>query len=55
MDYEQLRKIAKGRIWTGADAFRLGLVDELGGLTKAVALAKQLAHLPEVNTTVTVY
>lgn len=38
--------IAGGRVWTGADARRLGLVDELGGLDRAVDLALRAAHLP---------
>lgn len=48
MRLDVVHKVAKGRIWTGQDAFQLGLVDELGGLTRAIALAKQLAHLPQV-------
>lgn len=49
MKYKEVQKIAKGRIWTGAEAHRLGLVDELGGLSRAIALAKQLAGLPKVR------
>lgn len=49
MKPEEVHKVAKGRIWTGQDALHLGLVDELGGLTRAIALAKQLAHLPQVT------
>jgi protease-4 len=44
---EQVHRIARGRIWTGEDAKRLGLVDELGGLATALALAKRLAGLAE--------
>ena len=36
---DQLRAVARGRVWTGADAVRQGLVDELGGLERAVDLA----------------
>ena len=36
---EELRAVARGRVWTGADAVRHGLVDELGGLERAVELA----------------
>ena len=36
---ESLEKIARGRVWTGADARSRGLVDELGGLDRAVDLA----------------
>lgn len=43
---EKLREVAKGRVWTGEDAKERGLVDELGGLSKAVALAKEAAKLP---------
>lgn len=34
-----LREVAKGRVWTGADALERGLVDELGGLSRAVDVA----------------
>ncbi|NIV29121.1 MAG: signal peptide peptidase SppA, partial [Anaerolineae bacterium] len=37
---------AKGRVWLGSEAKELGLVDELGGLERAVAVAKQLAEIP---------
>ena len=45
MDMESLEKIAEGRVWTGSDAKRLGLVDELGGLDKALSIAAQEAGL----------
>jgi protease IV len=41
----RVREIAKGRVWTGAQARALGLVDELGGFYEAVDKAKQLAGL----------
>jgi len=37
--------VARGRVWTGADASERGLVDELGGLRTAVRRAKVLAGL----------
>ena len=43
---EEVRKVAKGRAWTGQDALQHGLVDALGGLDKAIQLAKAEAHLP---------
>jgi protease IV len=46
MSVEAVDKIGKGRVWTGAQAKDLGLVDELGGLDRAIAVAKQLAHIP---------
>lgn len=42
----RVREIAKGRVWTGAQALPLGLVDQLGGVTEAVAKAKALAKIP---------
>jgi protease-4 len=42
----RVREIAKGRVWTGAQALQLGLVDELGGFYDAVDKAKALARIP---------
>ncbi len=39
--------IGQGRIWSGTDALRLKLIDEIGGLNKAVDYAAQLAKLKE--------
>jgi protease-4 len=44
---EAVDAVARGRIWTGADALERGLVDELGGLRTAVRRAKILAGLDE--------
>jgi protease-4 len=44
---EAVEAVARGRVWTGADAFEHGLVDELGGLRTAVRRAKVLAGLDE--------
>jgi protease-4 len=46
MPLEKLQGLAKGRVWTGEDALAHGLVDALGGYSKALALAKELAKLP---------
>ena len=43
MTTEAIEKIAEGRVWTGAAAKELGLVDELGGLEKAVNIAAEKA------------
>lgn len=43
---EQLEPLAGGRVWTGREARRVGLVDELGGLPVAIARARRLAQLP---------
>ena len=44
---ERIDSIAQGRVWTGAQAKQHGLVDELGGLDRAVVLAKQAAGIDE--------
>ncbi|MDY0041873.1 MAG: signal peptide peptidase SppA, partial [Desulforhabdus sp.] len=43
---DQVQEAAKGRVWTGAMAKSLGLVDELGGFPEAARIAKELAHIP---------
>ena len=43
---EAVGEVARGRVWTGADAKERGLVDELGGLERAVALARERSGLP---------
>ena len=50
MDIEALEEIAEGRIWTGITAKKLGLVDELGGLDKALSIAAEKAGLVAYNT-----
>lgn len=47
LERDDVDRIARGRIWTGAQAQRLGLVDELGGLEAAIAAAGRLAELGE--------
>ena len=44
---ERIDAIAQGRVWTGKQAKDLGLVDDLGGLNRAVALAKSRANIAE--------
>lgn len=45
MEVEKLEKMARGRVYTGAQALKLGLVDELGTLADAIAFAKKSAGL----------
>ncbi len=45
LDIEAVRELAGGRIWSGARALELGLVDELGGLTRAIAEAAERAGM----------
>lgn len=42
MDRKNILEIAQGRVWTGAKAVKLGLVDETGGLNKAIDAAAKL-------------
>lgn len=44
---ERMDELARGRVWTGADAKENGLVDELGGLDHAIDLARKKAGLPD--------
>ena len=43
----KIKGIAEGRVWSGEDALEIGLVDELGGLRKAIAYAAKEADLGE--------
>jgi protease-4 len=43
---DQVEAVAKGRVWSGADARTHGLVDELGGFWTAAGAAAQLGHIP---------
>jgi protease-4 len=52
---ERVDAIAQGRVWTGRQAKELGLVDELGGLERAVALARQRAKLGPGDVELVVY
>jgi len=45
MSYDEVHKIARGRVWTGADALGIGLVDTLGGIDLAVSIAAEKAGL----------
>jgi protease-4 len=47
LSIEAVDAVARGRVWTGADALERGLVDELGGFRTAVCRAKVLAGLDE--------
>ncbi|MCX6193423.1 MAG: signal peptide peptidase SppA [Cytophagales bacterium] len=45
MSLQRLQSLAGGRVWTGAQAKQIGLVDELGGLNKAIEIAASKAKL----------
>ncbi|MEN0014732.1 MAG: signal peptide peptidase SppA, partial [Solirubrobacteraceae bacterium] len=46
MPVDQLEPLARGRVWTGADAHERGLVDRLGGLEEAITIAAEKAGRP---------
>jgi protease-4 len=46
MTPEEVEAVAKGRVWSGEDAKSHGLVDELGGYSVALRLAREAASLP---------
>lgn len=47
MNIDSLKAIAEGRIYSGTDAMRLGLVDEMGGLEEAIAFAAKKANISD--------
>jgi len=49
MPVAEVEKIAEGRVWDGATALNLRLVDKLGNLEDAIAEAGRLAHVPKEN------
>ena len=50
MTTEQVDAIAQGRVWTGVDAHKLGLVDEIGGLDAAIKYAAKLGKTSSYRT-----
>jgi protease-4 len=50
MTFEQVDEIAQGRVWTGAEALKIGLVDKIGGMDDALAEAAKLAKIKEYRT-----
>ncbi|MDG1824089.1 MAG: signal peptide peptidase SppA [Flavobacteriaceae bacterium] len=51
MSVEEVDEVAQGRVWSGSDAYNIGLVDALGGLEEAVAYAAKLAETDSYRTT----
>ncbi|MEZ5055113.1 MAG: signal peptide peptidase SppA [Chitinophagales bacterium] len=49
MDTAAVNKVARGRVWTGQDALKIGLVDELGGLELAIQRAKEIAKIKDAE------
>lgn len=44
---EQVNRIARGRVWTGSEALKVGLVDKLGGLNDAIAYVVQKSAITD--------
>ncbi|HRZ96859.1 MAG TPA: S49 family peptidase [Paludibacter sp.] len=42
---DQIKAIAEGRVWTGEDALKIGLIDKLGGLNDAIKIAAEKAKV----------
>jgi len=55
MPVEKLKSIVEGRVWTGAQAKQIGLVDELGGLKTAIQLAADKVKLKKGAYKVSIY
>jgi protease-4 len=51
MTKEEVDSIGQGRVWTGKDAIELGLVDVLGGMEDAIAIAADMANLDSYRIT----
>ena len=49
MTSAEVDSIGQGRVWSGADAKKIGLVDKFGGIKDAIALAAEKAKLKEYN------
>lgn len=49
MSYDAVHQIARGRVWTGADALTLGLVDTLGGIDLALRIAAEKAGVTDYS------
>ncbi|KIA96048.1 signal peptide peptidase SppA [Flavobacterium sp. KMS] len=50
MTFEQVDAIAQGRVWSGSEAVKIGLVDKIGGLNDAIAEAASLAKIKSFST-----
>ena len=50
MTFDQVDAIAQGRVWSGTEALKLGLVDKIGGLNAAIAEAAKIAKIKKYRT-----
>ena len=49
MTVKQVNKIARGRVWTGRDALKIGLVDKLGGVSDAINYAAKKSNIKNIK------
>lgn len=52
MSSDDIKKIAEGRVWSGKQALKIGLIDDIGNLQRAVNSAAQMAHISNYSTVV---
>lgn len=52
--YDEIHEVAQGRIWSGEEGKKIGLVDEIGGLDKAIQMAKEAAGI-ELSDNATIF
>jgi protease IV len=50
MTFTQVDAIAQGRVWSGSEALKIGLVDKIGGLNDAIAEAAKIARIKSYST-----
>lgn len=50
MSFAQVDSIAQGRVWSGSEAIKIGLVDKIGGMDDAIAAAAKLAKITKYRT-----
>lgn len=50
MTFAQVDSIAQGRVWSGTEALKIGLVDKIGGLNDAIAEAAKIAKVKNYST-----
>jgi protease-4 len=55
MTMERVHELGQGRVWSGADALENGLIDEIGGLTDAIELAKEMANIKSDKVEAVIY